>query len=411
MEIDVPENETMNEQIASVGGEFFVPAATRQTSLHFLENEALLFDKARQSLYGLNATAAFIWCCLEDGMDARATIDSLQTTFALSPEQAREQLGCFLDQWRMLTPRDGSGEPLNLKSLMPPMQLADFPGSAMEDRDIGTRRNYRILDIDVAIRYAARSLEKAAHPFIAHFETGPGASPDVELAVIPDGDDVVFVTGEREIDRCSGVEHLTAYTKMCLLLVALDRSADFCAVHAAALETAGRGLLLPGRSQSGKSTLAAALAAAGFGFLGDDTIVLAADTLDARAVPFGISVKDGAWNLLASRFPCLPDLPIHVRPDGKRVRYLLPDALRLESHVPVKWIVFPEYSADAHAELVPVSRPAALSQLLSGVTALGDGLTSAKVDRLVQWIGRTECYVLRLSALEPAVALLADLCR
>ena len=401
----------MNEQVASAGGEFFIPAAMRRASLHFLENEALLFDKAHQALYGLNASAAFIWCCLEDGMDARATIEGLQTTFELSPGQAQEQLASFLDQWRMLTPRDGVGEPVNLRSLMPPMQLADFPGAAMENDDLGVRRNYRILGINVAVRYATRALEEAIHPFISHFETGPDACSQVDLAVVPDGDDVVFVTEDREIERCSGLEHLTAYIKMCLLLIALDRSVDFCAVHAAALETDGRGLLLPGRSQSGKSTLAAALAAAGFGFLGDDTIVLAAETLEARAVPFGISVKDGAWDLLASRFPRLPDLPIHVRPDGKRVRYLLPDALRLESRVPVNWIVFPEYSAEADAELVPLSRPVALSQLLRGVTALGDGLTSAKVDRLVQWIGRADCYVLRLSSLDPAVALLADLCR
>lgn len=411
METDLPETEAMNGLVVSAGGEFFTPAATRHVSLHFLENEALLFDKTRQSLYGLNASAAFIWCCLEDGMDARATIEGLQTTFELSPEQAQEQLTSFLDQWRMLAPRDGGGEPVNLGSLMPPMQVADFPGAAPENHDLGIRRNYRILGTDVGVRYATRAFEEAIHPFISHFETDPDTRSEADLGVVPDGDDVVFITEDREIDRCAGLEHITAYTKMCLLLIALDRSADFCAVHAAALEAHGLGLLLPGRSQSGKSTLAAALAAAGFGFLGDDTIVLAADTLDARAVPFGISVKDGAWDILAARFPRLAGLPIHVRPDGKRVRYLLPDALRLESRVPVKWVVFPEYSAGADAELVPLSRPVALSQLLKSVTALGDGLTSAKVDRLVQWIAGIECYVLRLSSLDPAVALLADICR
>lgn len=408
------EDEVMNERAINNLADISSAIPRRDLSLHFLENEALLFDKARQEIYGLNSAAAFIWCCLEDGLSGPGIIQALCDTFGLTEAKAGQHLASFVEQWRMMTPENGKAAPVDLKSLMPPLRAAAFPGAADSEHVVAAERNYRILDATISIRFATPELEEAIHPFIAHLETRPGAEPPVGLDVILDEDDIVFITEGCEIDRCCGPEHVTAYTKMCLLLLALDRSSDFCAVHAAALDADGRGLLMPGRSQSGKSTLAAALAAAGLRLMGDDTIVLAAETLDVRAVPFGISVKDGAWDALAARFPRLKDLPVHVRPDGKRVRYLLPDMIdpiRADHRVPVRWIVFPEYAADASNELIPLSRPTALSRMLRGVTALGNGLDSAKIDRLVQWIGAADCYILHLSSLDRAVGILTDLCQ
>jgi len=408
------EDEAMSERAINNLADISSAIPRRDLSLHFLENEALLFDKARQEIYGLNSVAAFIWCCLEDGLSGPGIVRALCDTFALSEAKAGQHLASLLAQWRMMTPENGEVPPADLKSLMPPLRAAVFPGAAAVEQAVAAERHYRILDATIAIRFATPDLDQAIHPFIAHLAAKPGAAPTVGLDVVPDEDDIVFITEGREIDRCCGPEHVTAYTKMCLLLMALDRSSDFCAVHAAALDAGGRGLLMPGRSQSGKSTLAAALAAAGLRLMGDDTIVLAAETLDIRAVPFGISVKDGAWDVLAARFPRLRDLPVHVRPDGKRVRYLLPqmiDPIRVDHRVPVHWIVFPEYAADAGNELLPLSRPIALSRMLQGVTALGNGLDSAKIDRLVQWIGVADCHILRLSSLDRAVGILTELCR
>ena len=37
-------------------------------SSHIFENELLIFSEGSQTLYGFNDSAAFIWCCREDGM-------------------------------------------------------------------------------------------------------------------------------------------------------------------------------------------------------------------------------------------------------------------------------------------------------------------------------------------------------
>jgi hypothetical protein len=57
-------------------------------------------------------------------------------------------------------------------------------------------------------------------------------------------------------------------------------------MHAAAVSVHGKGLLLAGISGAGKSTLALALARAGLGYLGDDTVLLDARSGDVTAFAF-----------------------------------------------------------------------------------------------------------------------------
>ncbi len=57
-------------------------------------------------------------------------------------------------------------------------------------------------------------------------------------------------------------------------------------LHAAGLSANGRALILPGTSGSGKSTLAVALARAGLGFLGDDTLFLSSNPEGLRVLAF-----------------------------------------------------------------------------------------------------------------------------
>jgi hypothetical protein len=201
--------------------------------------------------------------------------------------------------------------------------------------------------------------------------------------------------------------------KICLIRRALEQSRDFCALHAGLVRRGERCLLLPGESGAGKSTLVAGLAASGFEIWGDDTAVLAADTLLARPVPCGIGLKPGSWPVLArGRFPRLAQAPVHIRPDGKRVRYLLPPgyaAADVSASAPVGWIVFPRFEADAHTELVELNKADALRRLLAGFVRLGDALDAVDVASLVRWIDGVGCFDLRLSSLDEAVELLERL--
>jgi hypothetical protein len=181
-------------------------------------------------------------------------------------------------------------------------------------------------------------------------------------------------------------------------------------LHAAALGRAGRCILLPGNAGSGKSTLAAGLMAAGFEFLGDDTVVLDRATLALRPIAYPICTKPGAWDVLARRFPALKEEAVHVRADRKRVRYLhATRAATPDARYDVAAIVFPRWEAGAPLALTPLARPQALQRLLAGFCPLGPDLAAADVARLVAWIAARQCYELRYAALDDAIPALQAL--
>ena len=132
------------------------------------------------------------------------------------------------------------------------------------------------------------------------------------------------------------------------------------ALHAAAVERHGRAWLLPAASGRGKTTLAAALAVAGCGYLGDELTFLAGD---------------GAGRLLAVPFPKAPSLkpgslPLfaHLGPvaTGGGEAHLDPERLRagctVTAPLPVGGVLVPCFEAGAGA--------GRLEQLSAGATLL-----------------------------------------
>jgi hypothetical protein len=152
--------------------------------------------------------------------------------------------------------------------------------------------------------------------------------------------------------------------------------------------------------------------------LGDDTIVLSRvaraggrDGFAARPVPFAICIKDGAWDLLASRLPTLAEQPVHRRLDGKIVRYLVPTSTfaRAATH-PVGAIVFPRRRPGADPRLSPLPRVEALRALLAEFCPLGPPLTTDAVDELAVWASTVAAYEMTYATLDDGVRLVRELC-
>lgn len=141
---------------------------------------------------------------------------------------------------------------------------------------------------------------------------------------------------------------------------------QFLQLHAATLERDGQGVIFPGASGNGKSTLAVGLVTHGWNYLCDEFALIHCESLDVHPYPRAICVKESA-------FPVLHDLGIreisnrdcHAGPKGK-IRLLNPEEIRVGAVggvCPVRFIIFPKYSANASPAIVPLSRPEAVSML------------------------------------------------
>ncbi|HEX6958047.1 MAG TPA: PqqD family peptide modification chaperone [Ferrovibrio sp.] len=373
-------------------------------SLHCLDEAGALFCAGTKQLFALNTTGTFIWCQLEEGACFDEILLELQRVFGFSPSEAAHGLETALQQWRSLG------------------LLDETAGRSWQNAAHGgvCAGPYRLLDMPFRLRLSApdmlEDLATLLEPLV-----GPGIAAETALEIEIGGDLSIRAAGQV-LEQCSSRAQLVPAVKTALIRLALERSKDFCAIHAAGISLGGRCLLLPGRSGRGKSTLAAALVGTGLPLLGDDTIVLADHdapagqddgALQARPLPFAICLKSGSWALLQPRFPQLALAPIHHRLDGKRVRYLLPPNRALwadpASRQPVGWIVFPDHVPDAEASLAPLPRPEALSRLMAECYPLADGFDAGRVAQLIGWIRRIDCFTLRFGAVEDGVELLRRL--
>jgi hypothetical protein len=144
------------------------------------------------------------------------------------------------------------------------------PPEAAQQDDLGTKlHSYGIADV---------SSGTASPGYVIHIDGGGKlACPDKSWAI-----------------------HITASLVSNWLIAALtQRSNTF---HAAAFSRSGCGVLVPGLSQSGKSTTAAIFALAGFQHYTDDIAIL---DNNLRLLPFprAIVLRNGGWERLKESFP------------------------------------------------------------------------------------------------------------
>jgi hypothetical protein len=172
-------------------------------------------------------------------------------------------------------------------------------------------------------------------------------------------------------------------------------------IHAAGADLDGRALVLAGTSGSGKSTLSVALARAGFGFLGDDTLFL--DGLRVLAFPDEIDLTEESVSFF-------PDLQFAPPPLGWRKRQLRADETRIVWESTPSLLVFPRVSGRPRSELRPIDPGEALLELAPNVLLTEPVSSQAHLDALAGLARASRCYRLETGTdLDEAVRLLREL--
>jgi len=175
------------------------------------------------------------------------------------------------------------------------------------------------------------------------------------------------------------------------------------AFHAAMVANNEHGILLCAPRECGKSTLAAHLAANGFALVSDEPSLLCLDTICISPVEMPISLKEGAWNILATEWPQLTDARIHTRSDGQKIKLLHPSQGGM-ARTPKRLthIIFPRYSASSSARVEALSPIQQLALLNEGGMLLGRRLNKDMFERFLSLMCATPAFAIYYSSLQQA---------
>jgi hypothetical protein len=179
-------------------------------------------------------------------------------------------------------------------------------------------------------------------------------------------------------------------------------------LHAGGIEHHGVGVVFPGAMETGKTTLAAGLVRAGFGYLTDEGVAIDRDSMRIHPYPKPLSVDPGAWPLLPELEPSADLATDAYKADQWQVppEDIRADALGRSCSISV--IVFPAYKSGAETSVEPLGRAEALVELAKN-TYKFDVQGAAALDVLAEVVRPAACYRLTSGDLKAAVDAVAEL--
>jgi hypothetical protein len=185
------------------------------------------------------------------------------------------------------------------------------------------------------------------------------------------------------------------------LLGILSASVGVAPVHAACLVCDGHGVLLAGRSGTGKSTLAIAMARRGYELLSDDWSYLSAaeDGVGAGAMQaWGLPVPVKLLPDASSFFPELHECQVDVSLNGEIAYEVFPEeclGIRRIERCPVKSVVLLERGTDPGCAMRSISPNQAMNHLQAEVEPLEGALAGCyrrQLDMIRHTADRASCY-------------------
>ena len=324
--------------------------------------EGIVYDPVSGTAHRLNATGMLVWDLCYGTKPVDAIVAELVEAFGERADDIDDSvqalIGEFADQ-RLLATATPDVTPAGLT---PPGAATDLPAH----RPLGdpSRRlgPYRALDVTVVVEChdadgVADELERILRPLETMIE--PGADDPVSFTVWNDDEWHIDVEQQRQV---AGDASLVAdFVMFNINWLAFQRSSSYLVLHASAVARDGVAVVMPAIANSGKSTLATGLIAAGFDYLTDEATAIDLDTGTIVGYPKSLTLDPGSQRLL-------PDLEPSGLTGRSQKWYVAPDAIRAGSvtrRARLEHLVFPTHAPGADNLLVPIDTIDATVALVS----------------------------------------------
>jgi hypothetical protein len=347
-------------------------------TLAMLGARNLAFSEEHQAVYELDDLTALAWHSLDAGMSADKIVHELVGT-GMVQEQAEIAVETALWELRAL----GHTSAVSLAS----------PAATEPQRLMPTTRLTRLTLVIAAVAVQLHLSKALVADVRAVF--GPLitdlAESDAQLRARLAGNRVDFFSPGQPEWSCERSQFVTLLKTQLIELV-LQHAQYEVALHAAALAQDDDAVLLVGSPGAGKTTLAIALAKAGFEVIADDVTLL-----NQRGLVTGVSLpfaaKASSWPLLTRHWPDILTGPSHWRPDGQELCFIPHPAADPKPHR-IGSVVLLDRQPDGPTFVEELNPVCALSALIaegatrderlssSGFTSLVDGLREARCCRL-----------------------------
>jgi hypothetical protein len=183
---------------------------------------------------------------------------------------------------------------------------------------------------------------------------------------------------------------------------------DYLLVHASAVEHGGVAFVFPAPMESGKSTLAAGLVRAGFGYLSDEVAALDPETGWVVPFPRALSIDAGAWPVLPGLEPALDPAVRAYQRDQWQVPATAIRADAVAPPTPVGFVVVPRYEPGTASTLTPMHRAEAVQQLADNAFNF-HRMGAVGLRLLATAVAGADCFRLRVGDLDEACDALRSL--
>jgi len=275
---------------------------------------------------------------------------------------------------------------------------------------------YDILGQRVLVRCTSPEFAARVQRLLRSFSPGPenGRETDTVLSLVlapPSRDPAirrfhfVYRNGSR-VGRTTHPWEVFRFLECQLDFLLAEKVERVLLLHAGAVAQNAAGILLPGPSGSGKSSLSLALVQKGYSYFSDEIGVLEPATGRLQPFPKPVSLKD------LSPFPHLAQRDeLWLGPDGAEstgVWYLHPEDLApgsLGRLAAIRYIIFPSYRPGHTPRLVPLDPGTALKELITNSINL-PALGNQGFHLLASLARQARCFTLESGDLAESVGLI-----